>query len=66
MAVSTRTAQSGANAFTIARISVPTGEMPIADRFKAIQAIADEARSDGTMASLDALSSVSRRCRRRW
>jgi WS/DGAT/MGAT family acyltransferase len=58
MAVSTRTAQSGANAFTIARISVPTGEMPIADRFKAIQAIADEARSDGTMASLDALSSV--------
>jgi WS/DGAT/MGAT family acyltransferase len=58
MAVSTRTAQSGANAFTIARISVPTGEMPIADRFKAIQAIADEARADGTMASLDALSSV--------
>ena len=58
MAVSTRTAQSGANAFTIARINVPTEEMPIADRFKAIQAIADEARADGTMASLDALSSV--------
>ena len=58
MAVSTRTAQSGANAFTIARINVPTGDMPIADRFRAIQAIADEARGDGTMASLDALSSV--------
>jgi hypothetical protein len=58
MAVSTRTEQSGANAFTIARINVPTGEMPIADRFRAIQAIADEARADGTMASLDALSSV--------
>ena len=58
MAVSTWTADSGANAFTIARINVPTGEMPIADRFKAIQAIADEARSDGTMASLDALSLV--------
>ena len=50
MAVSTRTAQSGANAFTLARINVPTGDMPIADRFRAIQAIADEARGDGTMA----------------
>ena len=58
MAVSTRTAQSGANAFTIARINVPTGEMPVADRFRAIQAIADEARADGTLASLDALSSI--------
>ncbi len=58
MAVSTRTAQSGANAFTIARINVPTGDMPVADRFRAIQALAGEARGDGTMASLDALSAV--------
>ena len=35
MAVSTRTADSGANAFSLARMLVPTGEMPIAERFAA-------------------------------
>ena len=38
MAISTRTADSGANAFSLARLLVPTGEMPIAERFAAIQA----------------------------
>ena len=41
MAVSTRTDSSGSNAFSLARMMVPTGDMPIADRFRAIQAAAD-------------------------
>ncbi len=36
MAVSTRTADSGANAFTLARLLVPTAPMPIAERFRAV------------------------------
>jgi diacylglycerol O-acyltransferase len=58
MAVSTRTAGSGANAFTLARVSVPTGEMPIEDRFRAIQAATEAARASTHSASLDALSSL--------
>ena len=40
MAISTRTDTSGANAFSLARMMVPTGEMPIGDRIVAIQAAA--------------------------
>ena len=58
MAVSVRTDDSGANAFTLARMLVPTGEMPIADRFKAIQEISEEARDGTGMASLSALATV--------
>jgi diacylglycerol O-acyltransferase len=36
MAISTRTETSGANAFSLARLLVPTGEMPIAERFQLI------------------------------
>ncbi|MEZ5251725.1 MAG: WS/DGAT domain-containing protein [Ilumatobacteraceae bacterium] len=39
--MSTRTDSSGSNAFSLARMMVPTGDMPIADRFRAIQAAAD-------------------------
>jgi diacylglycerol O-acyltransferase / wax synthase len=58
MAVSTRTAASGANAFSLARMLVPTGEMPIGERFTQIQAIADAARVDGGVASLQTLAAV--------
>ena len=33
MAISTRTAESGSNAFSLARLLVPTGDMPIDERF---------------------------------
>ena len=58
MAVSTRTEQSGANAFSLARMLVPTGAMPIEERFAAIQAAADEARSSGQAAALETIASV--------
>jgi diacylglycerol O-acyltransferase len=58
MAISTRTAASGANAFSLARMMVPTGEMPIAERFALIQAQADEARDQAGGASLATLAAV--------
>jgi diacylglycerol O-acyltransferase / wax synthase len=58
MAVSTRTESSGANAFSLARMMVPTGEMPIAERFAAINAITTAAREQGTSASLEVLATV--------
>lgn len=36
MAISTRTADSGTNAFTLARLLVPTAEMPLQERFAAV------------------------------
>ena len=45
MAISTRTDDSGANAFTLARLLVPTGEMPIAERFLAIDEATKVARA---------------------
>jgi len=56
MAISTRTAESGANAFSLARMLVPTGEMPIAERFLAIQESAMAARETSRTAGLDALA----------
>jgi WS/DGAT/MGAT family acyltransferase len=58
MAISTRTAQSGANAFSLARMLVPTGDMPIGDRFLQIQSAAHEAKDTGTSGSVDALAAV--------
>jgi len=58
MAVSVRTDDSGANAFSLARLLVPTGEMPIAERFKLIQEIADSARESTASASLSTLAAV--------
>ena len=51
MAISTRTSAADANAFTVARMMVPTGPMPIQDRFQLIQAIASEARGGSGGAS---------------
>ena len=58
MAVSTRTDDSGANAFSLARMMVPTGEMPIADRFRAIHEISNAARGEGGGASLETLAAI--------
>jgi hypothetical protein len=58
MAVSTRTSSSETNAFSLARLMVPTGAMPVGDRFQAIQALATEARGAGGGASLQTLAAV--------
>lgn len=58
MAVSTRTDQSGANAFSLARMLVPTGDMPMAERFAAVQAAAETARSSGQAAALETIAAV--------
>ncbi len=62
MAISVRTKSSGANAFTIARLRVPTGDMPIAERFGLIQAATEEAResarTSGGFAALAGLAAL--------
>lgn len=46
MAVSTRRSGAGANAFSLARLDVPTDDRPIAERFAAVQEIAERGRRD--------------------
>jgi diacylglycerol O-acyltransferase / wax synthase len=58
MAISTRTKESGANAFSLARMMVPTGEMPIAERFSAIQTSIAMAREASATASLETLAAL--------
>lgn len=58
MAISTRTAESGANAFSLARMLVPTSEMPITERFAAINEILASARAESQSANLDAIAAV--------
>lgn len=61
MVVSTRTANSGSNAFSLARLLVPTGEMTMADRFTAIRDQSAAARASsaaGGMAALAALAAA--------
>ena len=58
MAISTRTAGSGGNAFTLGRMLVPTGRMRIAERFALIQAASEAARGDAAGPSLDTLAGV--------
>jgi diacylglycerol O-acyltransferase / wax synthase len=57
MAVSTRTSSSETNAFSLARLMVPTGPMPIGERFQAIQELSTHARGGGG-ASLQTLAAV--------
>jgi WS/DGAT/MGAT family acyltransferase len=59
MAISTRSESSGGNAFTLARLLVPTGEMPIAERFSAINEAVSQAREQSKSASLDTLATMS-------
>lgn len=58
MAVSTRTESSGANAFSLVRMVVPTAPMPIEERFAAIVEITAAAREQGASAGLDALAAL--------
>lgn len=58
MAVSTRTQTSGPNAFTLARLVVPTGEMSVRERFAAVHEQADSARNTSTAASLEKLAGI--------
>jgi diacylglycerol O-acyltransferase / wax synthase len=59
MAISTRAKgdKRAGNAFSLARLLVPTGEMALADRFHAINELAANARS-GAGAGLDHLASL--------
>jgi WS/DGAT/MGAT family acyltransferase len=58
MAISTRTESSGANAFSLARMIVPTGDMPIGERFRAIQEAAGAAKEASATASMESLASL--------
>ena len=58
MVISTRGKDSGANAFTLARLLVPTGEMPIAERFQIIAEATTKAREGSASASVETLAVV--------
>jgi len=58
MAISTRTESSGANAFSLARMSVPTATMPITDRFALVSEATGAARDASANAGLDALAAL--------
>ncbi len=58
MAISTRTDSSGGNAFTLARLLVPTAEMPITERFLAIDEATKVARESSKTAGLDTLATI--------
>jgi WS/DGAT/MGAT family acyltransferase len=58
MVISTRTDDSGSNAFTLARLLVPTSEMPIAERFMAIDEATKVARESTKDAGLDTLAAI--------
>jgi diacylglycerol O-acyltransferase / wax synthase len=58
MAISTRTESSGSNAFSLARMLVPTADMPIAERFAAINAATGAAREASAGGSLETLAAV--------
>jgi hypothetical protein len=58
MAVSTRTTGSGTNAFTLARLTVPTGEMPVRERFAVINEQAVAARNTSITAPLEKLATL--------
>lgn len=58
MAISTRGESSGSNAFSLARILVPTAEMPIGERFTWIQAATGAARESSATASLETLAAL--------
>lgn len=62
MAISTRTeseALAGGNAFTLARMIVPTAEMDIRERFQAVNEILTAAREGTSSATLDTIATFS-------
>jgi hypothetical protein len=58
MAVSTRTEDSGANAFSLVRMLVPTEPMPIAERFAAIQEATVAAQERTRGAGVDTVAAL--------
>jgi WS/DGAT/MGAT family acyltransferase len=58
MAISTRTEESGANAFGVVRMLVPTDEMPIAKRFALVADIAGAARRSSGSGAMDAVAAI--------
>lgn len=58
MAVSTRTSESGANAFSLVRFEVPTAEMAFAERFAAVRDLVAAARQASSGANLDTLARI--------
>lgn len=58
MAISTRTEESGGNAFSLARLTVPTAEMTIGERFRLVDEAVGEARDATAGAGLDALAAL--------
>jgi hypothetical protein len=58
MAISTRTDASQSNAFSLARMLVPTAQMPIADRFAAVDEIIAATRSSGSAGTVDAVATI--------
>ncbi len=59
MAISTRTnGDDSANAFSLARMLVPTGEMPIADRFRAIHEVTSQTASGSAAQLLNTIATV--------
>jgi WS/DGAT/MGAT family acyltransferase len=58
MAISTRTRDSGANAFSLARLLVPTGEMDLAERFRLVHEATTGAREASATAGLETLAAV--------
>jgi hypothetical protein len=59
IAISTRTESSGSNAFSLAKLLVPTSEMPIVERFAAVNEALTQAREGAKSASLDTLATLS-------
>ncbi|NBU06174.1 MAG: hypothetical protein EBT38_00505, partial [Acidimicrobiia bacterium] len=59
IAISTRTESSGSNAFSLAKLLVPTGDMPIVERFAAVQEALNQAREGAKSASLDTMATLS-------
>jgi hypothetical protein len=58
IAISTRTETSGSNAFSLAKLLVPTGEMPITERFAAVHEALTQARDGAKGASLDTMATL--------
>jgi hypothetical protein len=58
MAISTRTKESGSNAFSLARLLVPTGEMEMAERFALIHEATTTAREASATAGLETVAAV--------
>lgn len=58
MAISTRTDVSGGNAFTLARLLVPTAPMPISDRFVAVEDVVRDVVAEATATPLDTMAAL--------